>query len=98
MELATGRHTLGHSQSWSLKTNARRSGMCLEIREAILGHAQQGKSVTERFGRIGDEELVSAIGSMAFDKGDTEILLSNRSGKWPSRKKCTKKRVQRKSG
>jgi integrase len=58
------------------KTNARRSGMDPEIREAILGHAERGKSVVERYGRISDQEFLKAIDSMTFDNGETEILLA----------------------
>jgi len=56
------------------KTNARRSGMDPEIREAVLGHAERGRLVVERYGRISDEELVSAVDAMTFDHGETEIL------------------------
>lgn len=62
-------HDLRHT--W--KTNARRSKMDSEIREAILGHAERGKSVTERYGRISDQELLNAIDGMTFDHGETEI-------------------------
>ena len=58
------------------KTNARRSGIDSEIREAILGHAERGKSVIERYGRISNEELLQAIDSMTFDHGPTEILVA----------------------
>lgn len=64
-------HDLRHT--W--KTNARRSGMDPEIREAILGHSERGKSVVERYGRISDEELLKAIDGMTFDNGETEILV-----------------------
>ncbi len=66
-------HDLRHT--W--KTNARRSGMDPEIRESIMGHWHRGKTVTERYGRIGDEELILAVDSMTFDNGETEILLSD---------------------
>ncbi len=67
-------HDLRHT--W--KTNARRSGMDPEIREAILGHSTKERSVTERYGRISDKELVNAIDSMTFDHGETEILVAKR--------------------
>lgn len=70
-------HDLRHT--W--KTNARRSGMDPEIREAILGHSERGKSVIERYGRISDQELLNAIDSMTFDHGETEIFVA--SGKKP---------------
>ncbi len=67
-------HDLRHT--W--KTNARRSGMDPEIREAILGHATRERSVSERYGRISDHELVNAIDTMTFDHGETEILTAKR--------------------
>ncbi len=67
-------HDLRHT--W--KTNARRSGMDPEIREAILGHSTKERSVSERYGRISDQELVNAIDSMTFDHGETEILVAKR--------------------
>jgi integrase len=67
-------HDLRHT--W--KTNARRSRMDPEIREAILGHAERGKSVTERYGRISDQELIHAIDKMTFDHGETEIFVTQR--------------------
>jgi len=63
-------HDLRHT--W--KTNARRSGMDPEIRESILGHSSKQRLVSERYGRISDKELVSAIDTMTFDHGTTEIL------------------------
>ncbi|MFH1117289.1 MAG: site-specific integrase [Pseudomonadota bacterium] len=65
-------HDLRHT--W--KTNARRSGMDPEIRESIMGHWYRGRNVNERYGRIGDEELVRAIDQMTFDHGKTEILVA----------------------
>ncbi|MDQ7785477.1 MAG: site-specific integrase [Desulfomonilaceae bacterium] len=67
-------HDLRHT--W--KTNARRSRMDPEIREAILGHSTKERSVSERYGRISDQELVAAIDSMTFDHGETEILVAKR--------------------
>jgi len=74
-------HDLRHT--W--KTNARRSGMDPEIREAILGHSTKERSVSERYGRISDKELIDAIDSMTFDHGETKILVAKR--KIPS-KEC----------
>jgi len=97
-------HDLRHT--W--KTNARRSGMDPEIRESIMGHWFRGKTVTERYGRISDEELILAIDSMTFDNGRTEILLSDGKkeksdkGSVPRRKICVqhayKTVYERKSG
>jgi integrase len=67
-------HDLRHT--W--KTNARRSGMDPEIREAIMGHAERGKSVTERYGRISEEELLRAIDSLTVDHWETEIVVARR--------------------
>jgi integrase len=70
-------HDLRHT--W--KTNARRSGMDPEIRESILGHAGKGKSVSEGYGRIGDQELIKAIENKTFDHGSTEIVVSYKKDK-----------------
>jgi integrase len=70
-------HDLRHT--W--KTNARRSGMDPEIREAIMGHWYRGKTINERYGRIGDQELIDAIDGMSFDHGDTEIFVNDRKEK-----------------
>jgi integrase len=88
-------HDLRHT--W--KANARRSGTDPEVREAILGHAERGKSVVERYGRISDQELLKAIDGMTFDNGETEILLAGRKQE-VSDKKCehfvNKRGVQKK--
>jgi len=62
-----------HDLRHSFKVNARRSGMHPEIEMAIMGHSQRGGSVHERYGRIGDQELVEAVDRMTFDHGETEI-------------------------
>jgi integrase len=67
-------HDLRHT--W--KTNARRSGMDPEIRESILGHALRGKSISEGYGVISDEELVNAIDGMSFDHGQTKIWVTEK--------------------
>jgi integrase len=67
-------HDLRHT--W--RTNARRSGADAQIAESIMGHWFKGKSVNDRYGRIGDKELLDAIDKMTFDHGDTEILVSTR--------------------
>lgn len=74
-------HDLRHT--W--KTNARRSGMDPEIRESILGHWYREKSVTERYGRISDAELIHAIDRMTFDHGETEILVAGAKKQNPRR-------------
>jgi integrase len=75
-ELGFDPHPRFHDLRHTWKTNARRSGMDPEIRESILGHWFREKSVTERYGRISDAELIRAIDLMTFDHGETEILVS----------------------
>lgn len=70
-------HDLRHT--W--RTNARRSGMDSQIAESILGHWFKGKSVSDRYGRISDQELVQAIDNMTFDHGKTEILVARSQSK-----------------
>ena len=65
-------HDLRHT--W--KTNARRSGMDPEIREAIMGHWYRGRNVNERYGRISEEELLRAIDLLTVDHGETEIIVA----------------------
>ncbi len=73
-------HDLRHA--W--KANARRSGMDPEIRESIMGHWYRGRSVSERYGRISDAELIRAIDGMSFDHGETDIQVNS-----PGKKKPT---------
>ena len=72
-------HDLRHT--W--KTNAMRSGVDFEVREAILGHSNRAKSVSERYGFLDDATLLQAIDKMTFEAGETEIYLS--AEKKPSR-------------
>ncbi len=65
-------HDLRHT--W--KTNARRSGVHPEIQESIMGHWFRGRNISERYGRISDEELVKAIDLITFDHGQTEIFVA----------------------
>ena len=67
-------HDLRHT--W--KSNARRSGMHPEIEQSIMGHSQRGMNVHERYGRIGDQELIKAIDRMTFDHGETEIWVAQK--------------------
>lgn len=64
-------HDLRHT--W--RTNARRSDMDWQIAESIMGHWYRGKTVNDRYGRIGDDELLRAIDKMTFDHGLTEIFV-----------------------
>ena len=69
-------HPRFHDLRHSWKTNARRSGMHPEIQESILGHSTRTKSVSERYGRISDKELIEAIDQTSFDRGEAEIWLA----------------------
>ena len=74
LEITPRFHDLRHA--W--RTNARRSGMHPEIEKAIMGHADRGRSVHERYGRISDQELIEAIDLMTFEHGETEIWVARR--------------------
>lgn len=67
-------HDLRHT--W--KSNSRRSGIPSEIEHAIMGHAERGLNVHERYGYISDQELLDAVDRMTFDHGETMILLAKR--------------------
>jgi len=67
-------HDLRHT--W--KTNARGSGVHPEIQKSIMGHWFRGHGVSERYGRISDEELIKASDLMTFDHGQTEIFVAGR--------------------
>jgi hypothetical protein len=54
-----------------------------EIRERILSHWSKGKTVTERYGGVSDEELLQAIDSMKFDNGETLIVVPSSEKKNP---------------
>ncbi len=64
----------------TFKTNARRSGIDSEIREAILGHSDKKLDVSERYGFIDDYELVNAIDKFSYDNGSTQILVAAKTG------------------
>jgi integrase len=70
-------HDLRHT--W--RTNARRSEIDSQIAESILGHWFKGKSVSDRYGRISDQELIQAIDKLTFDHGETEILVASSGGR-----------------
>ena len=63
------------------KTNARRSGMDEEIREAIMGHWYKAKGINERYGVISDNELIRAIDLTTFDHGETVIIVRSKKKK-----------------
>jgi integrase len=63
-------HDLRHT--W--RANARRSGVDPTVAESILGHWSRARSVSERYGRVSDQELLQAVDSMTFNHGETEIV------------------------
>jgi integrase len=65
-------HDLRHT--W--RTNARRSGIDFQIAETILGHQNKARSVSDRYGRISDKELLEAIDKLTVENGETEVLLA----------------------
>jgi len=71
-------HPRFHDLRHTWKTNARRSGMHPEIEMAIMGHSQRRRSVHERYGLVGDQELLDAIGRITFDRGETEIFVGGK--------------------
>ncbi len=44
-----------------------------EIREGIMGHWFKEKSITERYGRISEQELIK-LSTRYFRSGETEVL------------------------
>jgi hypothetical protein len=72
-----------------------------EICESIMGHWFKEKSVSERYGRISNEELLQAVDSMTFDHGASEILVGSRSAETfgkDVRKMCAKAGMQKNQG
>lgn len=65
-----------HDLRHTFKTNMRRSGVDVEIRESILGHWYKAKDVTTRYGRIDDRELITAVDVIRFNHGPTEVFLA----------------------
>jgi len=70
---ATGLHGLQRRDlrhTW--KTNAQRSGMDPAVRNLIVGHSGE-RSVQDRYIRVSDQVLLTAVDSMIFDQGWTEL-------------------------
>ena len=80
-------HPRFHDLRHTWRTNARRSGVDGQVAESIMGHWYKQKSVNDRYGRIGDKELLDAIDKMTFEHGETEIFVSN-----PGKKRFSEKR------
>lgn len=70
-------HPRFHDLRHTWRTNARRSGVDAQIAESIMGHWFKAKSVNDRYGRIGDKELLDSMDKMTFDHGETEIIAAN---------------------
>lgn len=70
------------------KSNAMKSGMDFEIREAIMGHS---RGIAGRYGRISDEDLVRAVDRMRFDNGKTEIWIARPKKEKPAGESCRSK-------
>jgi len=52
------------------------SEMREDLEKEIMRHQTRAKSVSERYGRVSDDELLNAIDSMVFTNCDTEILVA----------------------
>jgi integrase len=70
-------HDLRHT--W--KTNARSSVIDSEIREMILGHSDRSLDVSERYGFVDDNELVTSSDKFTYDNGLTQILVASKAEK-----------------
>jgi len=67
-----------HDLRHSFVANCRRSGMPHEILQAIVGHWNRTKPISERYGRVSDSELVQAIDRVSFDHGETEVRIAGK--------------------
>ncbi|MGO8823463.1 MAG: hypothetical protein ACLQO6_19855 [Desulfomonilaceae bacterium] len=55
-------------------TNCRRSGISEAVEQAIVGYADRLRPITQRYGRVSDQELLSGIDKLVTDHGSTEVL------------------------
>lgn len=58
-------------------TNCRRSDIGETVLQAIVGHADRMRPITQRYGRVSDQELISGIDKLNLDHGSTEVLTVN---------------------
>jgi len=65
-----------HDLRATWKVNARRSGVSEELQRAIMGHADRGRSVHDRYGYISDQELLEAIDRLTVKNGETKIFVA----------------------
>ncbi|MGA8833214.1 MAG: hypothetical protein ACLQT6_01175 [Desulfomonilaceae bacterium] len=49
--------------------------------QPVKGHAGKTLNVSERYGFVSDEELVTAIDKFTYDNGLTQILVASNAGK-----------------
>ncbi len=74
------REALGLKKPWphfhdlrnTWRANARRSG----VDPGVARHWSRGRRVSDRYGRIGDEELIQNNDRMTVDHGETEIQVA----------------------
>jgi integrase len=58
-------------------TNCRRSDISETVLQSIVGHATRMRPITQRYGRVSDQELLSGIDRLMTDHGATEVLTAN---------------------
>jgi len=44
------------------------------VEQAIVGHADRLRPITQRYGRVSDQELLNGIDKLVTDHGSTEVL------------------------
>lgn len=67
-----------HDLRHTFVANCRRSGVSHEIVQAIVGHWNRAKKVSERYGRVSNQELVEAIDRVGWNFGESEIFVSRK--------------------
>jgi len=55
-----------------------------------IGHWFKEKSVSERYGRISNEELLQAVDAITFGHGETEMLVGSWNSDNEDQKTCTR--------
>lgn len=55
-------------------TNCRRSEISETVLQAIVGHADRMRPITQRYGRVSDQELLDGIDKLLTNHGSTEVL------------------------
>jgi integrase len=67
-----------HDFRHTWKTNAMRSGIFPAIADMILGHGNRKKDLQSLYISVSNADLLDAIDRMKFDKGETEIWVTER--------------------